>query len=198
MIRTLSLACVAALMFCGNASGIFIIDNFFRVDTVANDGITRLATPHGGGNIFAEATTTGATIFGATDQQGYFVQAVNPGDTFTLTYTWDVPTFDDLQSVSGNQIAAIPQAFAGAWTLVIDGGAAGVLFNGTALGAPGVPIDIDTTDQLAFTFTWGGFGPGIGQFGGPGSPLIATPEPTAALMLGSVIGLGIARRRRRR
>ena len=197
MIRTLTLAVAAAFMFCGQANAIFIIDSFGKVDTIADDAVGRQIQTTATGTIFAEVTTTGFGIFGAADKAGYFYQAVAPGDTFTLTYTWDVPTFDDLQSVSGNEIAAIPAAFAGSWDLVIDGGAAGILYNGTALGAPGVPIEIDNATELSFSYTWNAIGAGIGQFGGPGSPLIATPEPTAALMLGSVLGLGIARRRRR-
>jgi hypothetical protein len=193
MIRKLALSLLAVLAFSCQANAEFIIDNFFTVD-VENDAVATLVHAAGGGNIFVEASTTGGTTVSSAPGAGYsFTGASN---TFTLSYTWDVPTFDDLQSISGLELPIVPQSAVG-WNLDISTDGVTTDYSGPAISAPGTPpIQLDAATELTFAYTFSGAGL-AGQFGGFGSVLIATPEPTALMMLGSVAGLGLIRRRRR-
>lgn len=194
MIRTLSLAVLTAMMLCSQASADFIIDDFQQLD-LSNDGNATLVHAAGGGNIFLEVTSTGAAD--AVDGGGgtYVVSGGAANDTVTFLYTWDTATFNDLQSVSGNQLPAVPFGYVGSWSLDVDTGVGTTNFAVAPLGLFGTPIELDDATQLELTFTFNG-GLNFAQYGGLANPLIATPEPTAALMLGSALCFGMVRRRR--
>lgn len=199
MIRTLCLSLIAALAFCAQTNADFLIDDFVTLD-VANDAATQLVYSAGGGDIFVEVSSTGGTVI--TNGSGYTATAFTTGDTFTVSYTWSTPTFDDLQGTSGLELASIPQGFAPDWNLDISLDGVTNAYSGSAIGAPGGSIALDTATELTFSYTWTAattpvFG-ASGFFGSVGSaPLFATPEPTTFAMLGSVAVLGLVRRRRR-
>lgn len=203
MKRIVLLALAAFLCLSGQSQAEFLIDSFKFVDNIANDGNGVLVHAAGGGNIYAEVETTGTMSLMATPGSGYTLTTPSAGDTFRITYTWTPngtypggATFDALQSISGLQLAPIPQAFIG-WDINIGLGAAGLGYAGPALGAPGATtINLDDATELEFTYTYNS-GLSFGQFGGPGSPLFATPEPTGMVMMGSIAVVGLLRRRRK-
>ena len=133
------------------------------------------------------------------DNDRYFFQAFNPGDSLVISYDFD-GVFNDLQSVSGNQLSQLPTDFFGDFTTTIDTGVETVVIDTTVPSVLLDPIDIDDATELTFTFTYNGGSPlgfGVGTFGGTSNELFATPEPTAFAMLG-MAGLIVLFPRRRR
>ena len=196
MIRSL-LPAVAFLAFLvSGAQADFLIDNFTSLDT-PNDAAASAANPNAG-VITVEAFSTGGILQAQSANDLYAFSAVN-GDNFTILYDW-AGLYEDLPgaSIGGKveRIESIPVSTLfgslGDWQMTISRGAAGTdtytasnnIYGESLIGA----------DALSFTFEYSGAGSSVMLFGGAG--LIATPEPTSFMMLGSVAVLGLVRRRR--
>lgn len=198
MKRITFLALLLSTLLCSTAQADFFIDNFTVLDDVGGG-----ATSIGSNGITVEVTdNTGTTTATTLDDfnNRYVFTANNIGDSFTVSYDW-AGVFDDLQSVTGNQLTESPLSFFGDWTMTIDTGlGAPATFGPTIPTILGTPIDLDNATELTYTFTYNGGSPlpfGIGTLGGPSNPLFATPEPTAFMMLGTA-GLIVLSRRRRK
>ena len=188
---------------CNTAQADFIIDNFRILDDIGGS-----ATSIGGSGITVAVSANFApsnnpngtsTVVADDDNDRYFFQAFNAGDTLVISYDFD-GIFNDLQSVSGNQLSTLPANFFGDFTTTIDTGVETLVFDDNVPSVLAPPIDIDDATELTFTFTYNGGSPvgfGVGTFGGTVNPLFATPEPTAFLMLGTA-GLIVLFPRRRR
>ena len=200
MKRISLLALLFTALLSSNAQGDFFIDNFSILDSVGGP-----ATSIGSSGInVAVSDNTGTTtaLFSDDVNNRYQFTANNVGDSFVVAY--DFPgVFNDLQSVSGNQLTQSPGSFFGDWTMTIDTGVGTpASFGPTIPTILGSPIDLDSASELTFTFTYNGGstfpgGAGVGIFGGPSNPLFATPEPTAFMMLGTA-GLIVLFPRRRK
>lgn len=195
------LALLFTALLSSNAQADFAIDNFLILDDV-NGGPTSIR-PIGSNPITVSVSdNTGTTTATVSDDlsNGYFFTANNVGDSFVISYDW-AGVFDDLQSISGNQLSGVPASFFGDWTLTIDTGVGTpVAFGPTVPSILSTPIELDSATELTFNFTYNGGSPlgfGVGTFGGLSGPLIATPEPTAFMMLGTA-GLIVLFPRRRR
>ena len=182
-------------LLSSNAQADFLIDGFSVLDDIGGP-----ATSIGSNGISVAVSDNTGTTVADDDNDYYFLQAFNAGDSLVISYDW-AGVFDDLQSISGNQLEELPVDFFGNWTTTID----------TGVGTPSVfgpsvptvlatPIELDDATELTFTFTYNGGSPlgfGVGTFGGTSNPLFATPEPTAFLMLGTA-GLIVLFPRRRK
>ena len=177
------------------------IDNFLILDEVGGEATT--IRPIGQNPLtVAVSDNTGTTTATESDDENdrYVFTANNVGDSFVISYDFD-GVFNDLQSISGNQLSAIPASFVGDFTLAIDTGVGDpTTFERTVPSILPTPIELDDATELTFTFTYTGNSPldfGIGTFGGTGNALFATPEPTAFMMLGTA-GLIVLFPRRRK
>ncbi|MEL7500611.1 MAG: PEP-CTERM sorting domain-containing protein [Planctomycetota bacterium] len=197
---SIRIACAAlaiAFVTCSSANAEFYIDNFSILDTVNDASPTSI----GSNGITVEVTGPGVSLDPVNTR--YVFNAANIGDTFRVRYDW-TGVFNDLQSVSGNQLESIAiGAFFGNWTMSIDTGVGGPSFYGPALPTilPSA-IGLDDATELTFEFTYDGGSPipggvGVGTWGGLNNPLFATPEPTGLVMLGGVGLVGLMRRRRK-
>ncbi len=199
VIRKICLALFTAVLLCGTSQADFIIDAFNVLDAPNAGGATAI----GSNGITVEATSTAGGMSANDLNERYDLVASSPGDVFTVRYDW-AGIFNDLQSVSGNQLEFLPLgSFVGNWSLDIFDGTSTVGTLTPFNPVLGAPIPLDNATELSFTFTYTGGSPlpggvGVGAWGGLGLNLVATPEPTSLLMLGSVAGLCLARRRRRR
>ena len=195
MKRFTILALLFTALLSSNAQADFLIDNFTRLDDVGGP-----ATSIGSSGITVAVSDNTGTTVADDDNNHYFFRANNAGDSLVISYDFD-GVFNDLQSVSGNQLTSIPADFFGDFTLAIDTGVgAPVTFGPTVPSILPAPIDLDNATELTFTFTYNGNSPlgfGVGTFGGTSNPLFATPEPTAFLMLGTA-GLIVLFPRRRK
>lgn len=187
-------ALLCTVLFCSSANADFFIDNFTKLDAVGGG-----ATSIGSNGITVSVTNTSGTTI-VDDAGNQYIFQANSGDSFTVSYDW-AGIFNDLQSVSGNQLVSSPVSFFGDWTMEIDTGVG----SPTNFG-PSIPtilpaaIDLDNATELTYTFTYNGGSPlgfGVGAFGGTANPLFATPEPTAFFMLGSAGVILVSRRRRK-
>jgi hypothetical protein len=187
MIRSLFLSLAVVFALCCSANADFIIDDFNGVDA---DPVNMNGPFDMGSGIFVDVTSSGGTAF-SLDGFGYGVTGATGGDSFSVAYTWASNFGGNISSVLGNEIVSIPTAFSVlGWNTTVDTGAGAVAYNS------GDVIAMDAATQLTFSFTsLGGPLGATGSFGG--AALVATPEPTALMMLGSVAGFGLIRRRRR-
>ena len=166
MKRISLLALLFTALLSSNAQADFFIDNFSVLDNVGgpatsigSNGITVAVTDNTG--------TTTATISDDTNNR-YNFRADNVGDSFVVSYNF-AGVFDDLQSVSGNQLTESPVTFFGDWTMTIDTGVGTPVAFGPSI--PTIlpnPIDLDDATELTFTFTYNGNDSGsnpLGDFG---------------------------------
>ena len=201
MKRISFLALLLTALLSSNAQADFAIDNFLILDEVGGGATT--IRPIGQNPLtVAVSDNTGTTTATVSDDENneYFFTANNIGDTFVVSYDF-AGVFDDLQSISGNQLSAVPVSFFGDWTMTIDTGVGDpVAFGPTVPSILPAPIGLDDATELTFSFTYNGSSPlgfGVGTFGGLSGPLFATPEPTSFMMLG-MAGLTVLFPRRRK
>ena len=145
--------------------------------------------------ISVEASSSGGTLGTNPALQIYSFQAT-AGDSFNLLYEW-AGFFQDLPDSNTFIIDTIPLAAIvgnlADWTLSLDTDADS--FVGTASSDLNPNLQLLDAEFLDLTFTYNGTGTGIIGFGG--ADLVANPEPTSFLMLGSV-GLLMLNRRRKK
>jgi len=167
--------------------------------TVQFDGFT---TPNGtpqtvftSGALSVQRT---ATLGDNTQYSGthFSTAAVVPFNTFTLTYNVVGGNFGDVFATSGSSGAAfdgfavsVVYSFGGQGRVSINGGATQSLGPGANVFR-NVANPLDTSVSFSFTHEPGGSGSMTV------TSLSAVPEPTALMLVGSVVGLCFIRRRR--
>ena len=214
MIRTICLAFLGMLVFCGTSHADYLIDNFSMLDTPNSGGGTSAAGDHGGA-VTAEVTSSTGVGVTASGGTGVYSFNASPGDMLSIFYDW-AGVYEDLPghvfirrearlggiSFPGDPPSIIPvDVLTGSlsdWSMLIDApGGDTAVYNATEnnLVDPLPAHSLIGSTSLEFKFTYMGVGTSFIQFGG--QDLTAVPEPTTLLMFGSVVALGFSRRRRR-
>lgn len=197
MIRSLLPALATLAFLVSGAQADFLIDNFSNLDT-PNDMAASAANPNGG-FVTVEAFSSGGTL-AIQPANDLYTFGATTGESFTLLYDW-AGLYENVPGASiGGKIERIEDIPLGIlfgslndWVMTIDRGAAGS--NSYTASSNIYGESLIGADQLAFTFEYTGAGASVILFGG--ADLIATPEPTSLMMLGSVAVVGLVRRRRR-
>lgn len=212
MIRKLCFFLLGAFSLCASSHANLIIDNF---SSGVNVGAASIAD-RGDFISTLNLVLSPPAVMGAPtvtfDENGYLASGFGTNQIMTFTYSNFGNNGSTLGNVNGPmtftglQAVIVPDAISD-WNLLIGG--IGIPMsesfnpiNGT--GVQAFPIaNLDTATTLTLQFTYVGTGNGSLTFGGVGNDLIAieapaVPEPTTLLMLGSVVGLGLTYRRRRR
>ena len=196
MIRTFCFALLGLVMFCGTSNADFIVDDFVNIATSGGGEV--ISNSSTDSNITVEITdqSAGGVLQSNADNYGFLATAA--GQFFTLTYDFGGVEFQDLPNVFNNTfIRALGFPVATSIGDVSDWTFEASTDGGTSFDTLGVELAGETDVQLRFTFDGNGIGVSSLTFGGAATPLVAVPEPTGVLMLGSIVALGYVRRRRR-
>lgn len=219
MIRKLCFVLIGLLTFCSSSHANLIVDNFaFGAQIgVASNNVDR-------GGSFLSDLRLNQSIGGvnpvynaATDS--YSSAGVAVGESFSVTYD----DFGGADAVNGlgqtlgtasgmgpfvSLIVPVSVSMAelGDWNLLVGGTVGGIYYdmpivvsgNQTIISVAG--LENDQTLTLRFTYNGTNATGTSLVYGGSGNTLNApvVPEPTTLMMFGTVVGLGLAHRRRRK
>ena len=208
MIRKLGFFLLGFALLCGTANANVIVDNFNNGATVniKSEDIDR------GGGFTSDLLFV--SIPGGLDvnfqSEGYIANNFANGDQMVFTYSDFGGTGSTLGAVSGMILTGLNIPIApnptSDWNLTIGGmGFASTMtnpINGTGNLNFAVP-GLSNATTLTLTFTYVGMGSDNGlTFGGSQTDFVAIgtaiPEPTTLMMFGTVVGIGLVNRRRRK
>lgn len=204
MIRSLVYSIVLSLTSAACCQADFVVDDFSVL--AASGGPTIGLSSSLSLTVTESATGTGITLFGTDDPNQLYVMGALTGSatdtaSFNFLYTWGGGNWQDLAGVEFNSLRldSLPLSSPNLsdWQVTADLGAAGTI---TQSADNFSSISLNNATQLSLTFDYApaaGSGFSVLTFGG-NNPLIATPEPTSFLLMGSLSGLALIRRRQSR
>lgn len=222
MIRKLCFFLLGAVLLCGTTNANVIVDNFAFG---AQIGVALDDVNLGGTNVppftsdlsLNQSDPIVAPLYDSASDS-YFPDPMAPtpgvpgGEDFSVTYSDFAAMGSTLGAASGmgpfiSLIVPVSTDQLGEWNLEVGGIVNGVYYSAPVAASgdqiipvAGLGLENDTT--LTLTFTYNGQGSGNLTYGGSGELLEATvapvPEPTTLMMFGTVVGLGLVNRRRRK